>query len=278
MRPIPTRCRPTAPLLILLPLLVFLGACQSLKLNPSFDVTTEEASQVLKQMADNPVPAKRPVVVIGGYLDPGVTPAIIARRLGSYFTDVTVIPVTVGFQPTFEACRRKVIDAVEAATQEAANGQMVAVDVIGTSMGGLVARYAALEIEGKPRLKISRLFTIAAPHLGADLAELPSFNQLHIDMRKDAPFIAMIRDSESEIDYQIVSYTFLDDEIVGEENTAPSGQTPYWLDKPNIAVAHVAVFSDDRIFADMVRRLRDEAPLTREPPTPLPSGAQQSDN
>ena len=113
MRPIPTRCQSSVPLLILLPLLVFLGACQSLQVNPPS------------------------------------TPAV---------------------------------------------------DVIGTSMGGLVARYAALDIEGKPRLNVSKLFTIATPHLGADLAELPSFNQLHLDMRKGAVFIAMIRESESEID------------------------------------------------------------------------------
>jgi hypothetical protein len=277
MRPIHRRFRATVRLLPLLLLLILLVACKTLKVNPSFDVTPGEASQVLQQMADNPVPAKRPVVVIGGYLDPGVTPAVIASRLGSYFTDLTVIPVSVGFQSTFDACRRKVIDAVASANQGTANGQTAEVDVIGTSMGGLVARYAALEITGEPRLRISKLFTVATPHLGADLARLPSFHQLHLDMRKDATFIAMIRESESEIKYQIVSYTFLGDEVVGEENAAPSGQVPYWLDKPEIAVAHFTVFFDDRIFADIVRRLRDEEPLTQQPPSPLPSTAPRPD-
>jgi hypothetical protein len=253
--------------------LVLLTSCQSPKVNPSFDVTTEEASNILEQMAANPVAAKRPVVVIGGYLDPGIAPGIIAHRLGAYFTEVTVVPIIVGFQSTFDACRDTVIEAVEAATQEATHGATEGVDVIGASMGGLVARYAALEIEGRPGLETIRLFTIGTPHLGARVAELPSLNQLHLDMRKDSPFMAMIRDSESEIDYQIVPYTLLGDDIVGEENTAPSGQTPYWLDKGGSAFAHFEAMIDERIFADIVRRLRDEEPLSSEPPAPLPSGA-----
>ncbi|MFC1766418.1 esterase/lipase family protein [Planctomycetota bacterium] len=52
--------------------------------------------------------------------------------------------------------------------------QTVQADVIAHSMGGLVSRYAAMEVPGKPRLRIAHLFTIATPHQGALISIPPS--------------------------------------------------------------------------------------------------------
>jgi len=251
---------------------LLLGAvgCQPAKVNPSFDVSKRDAKRALRAMADDPRPAARPIVIIGGYHDPGVGPAAVAGKLRPYFTDVTVIRVTPGYAADFDAARALTLRRIAEATHAPADQDTVEVDVVGTSMGGIVARYAALPLDGRPRVRIVNLFTIASPHRGAELADLPAMTTLHRDMRKDSAFITMLRDREDEIDYTLVPYTFLGDEIVGQENTSLSDAPPYWLDKPDAAVAHLAAALDPRILADIVRRLRDDPPLTAPTPAPLP--------
>ncbi len=72
--------------------------------------------------------------------------------------------------------------------------------------------------------------------------------------------------------YEIVSYVHLGDEMVGQENAAIPGRTPYWL--PNIPYnpvwPHEQIMLDGRVYADIARRLRGETPYTLSPPAPLP--------
>ena len=117
-------------------------------------------------------------------------------------------------------------------------------------------------------MNVARLFTISTPHRGAKLAWVPSIDARVIDMRPDASFVAHL--NEQETTYELFPYTRLDDAIVGEENAAPPGQNAWWV--PNIpgGFSHLLASSDPRFLADIMRRLRGEAPFTRLPRHPLP--------
>jgi pimeloyl-ACP methyl ester carboxylesterase len=146
----------------------------------------------------------------------------------------------------------------------------VEVDVIGFSMGGLVARHAARPNSLGKRLNIRRLFTISSPHRGARLASLPTVDQRMIDMRPGSAFLADLNSHLSEADYELLAYTRLGDMIVGPENAAPPGMSPWWVANASFSLAHISAGADPRILADIARRLRNEPPFTTTPASPLP--------
>ena len=91
------------------------------------------------------------------------------HQFESLFDDPRIIPVSIGEKTSMEACRRKVIEAVRSRLKIAGEAETPEVDVIGFSLGGVVARYAALPDAGhQPRLKIVRLFTISSPNSGSE--------------------------------------------------------------------------------------------------------------
>jgi len=240
--------------------------------NPSFPLTTAEAKAALRQMREDPRPLERPVVVAAGLLDPGFDVQRIAgslRRVSTgddMVTSVTFMSLTTD---SFDGCRDYLIERVEQAFGTTRTRDTIEVDVIGFSMGGLVARHASRpRSDGGKRLAIRRLFTISTPHCGARLAELPTLDQRTIDMRADSDFLAALNEALADADYELFCYTRLGDWIVGVENAAPPGQTAWWVPSPPMSFAHLGAATDARILADIARRLRGEAPLTTEPPTP----------
>lgn len=276
---------------------MFLLGCGTTPTNPSFPLTTPEADKQLRAMEAEPRRLDRPVVVIDGYLDPGFGSAIIADRVRRMTPDDgQVITVNLLSCSTFDACRKKIVDAVDAAFPTDDDGQTVEVDVIGVSMGGLAARYAAMPAETVPtlapatqpasapqdapelprpsgrRLRIARLFTLASPHLGATMADAPTylFVETQRDMRIGSPFLTQLNDPSHPPEYPIIPYVRLADITVGEKNAAPPGQTPIWLNKGLLESAHAGVVNDPRIAADVCRRLRGEASFVTEPRAPLP--------
>lgn len=240
--------------------------------NPSFPLTMAEAKATLRQMREDPRPLERPVVVVAGLLDPGFDVQRIAgslRRVSTgddMVTSVTFMSLTTD---SFDGCRDYLIERVEQAFGTTRTRDTIEVDVIGFSMGGLVARHASRpRSDGGKRLAIRRLFTISTPHCGARLAELPTLDQRTIDMRADSDFLAALNEALADADYELFCYTRLGDWIVGVENAAPPGRTAWWVPSPPMSFAHLGAATDARILADIARRLRGEAPLTTEPPTP----------
>ncbi len=145
-------------------------------------------------------------------------------------------------------------------------------DVIGYSMGGVVARFAAIWKE-RP-LQIARLFTISSPLIGADRANrLPLLHPLQKHLRSGSPMLAEINATTK--DYPIFSYVRLGDEPVGIENAAVPGTVPWWLPTPAFGSPHDGAFSDPRILADITRRLRGEPALASAPAAELPGGNEQ---
>src|SRR4051812_3041561 len=167
------RMRARVSIVMMFPL--FSLACASGPENPSFPLKVTDARTALRQMEDRPKPLQRPVLVIGGYLDFGVTPSLVRSELRAVTADDRIAPVALSACNDFDDCGEKVIAAVDQASPPKDPEFPPPVDVIGVSMGGLAARYAAApDPAGKPprRLKIARLFTISSPHKGAVVAIL----------------------------------------------------------------------------------------------------------
>jgi len=241
--------------------------------NPAFSLAEDDARAYLKAQRERPLTLERPLIILAGFQDPGFGARGVERRLRAAIRNPDQMIVIHFFsEPTFDACREKVIDRVDSQFPSNDHERTREVDVLGISMGGLVARYAASETvdDGRKRLRIARLFSIGTPHTGASLAELPSWDQRHLDMRADSDFIRALNDDPFSLDFEIVPYARLGDSIVGVEHTAPPGMTPWWVPNIPFQFAHLTNASDPRILADVVKRLRGETPFTKGEPAPVP--------
>lgn len=255
-------------LLSFLSVLLTLGCAAPKRINPAFAISPVEASEVLDQMKHEPKRLSRPVLVIDGYNDAGFGSAVVRKEIVEATGDNRVSTVSCAACSTFDECRERVIAAVDRAYPTANDKLTTEVDVIGISMGGLVARYSAEPAAKGRRLRIARLFTLSSPLRGAKAAWLPSFNQLQKDMRIGSPFMKKVNDVKP--DYPIYPYVRLGDTIVGPDNASPPGQNPIWVANLALQPAHIFTVVDPRIIGDITRRLRDEEPLSKEKRTPLP--------
>lgn len=284
----------------LLPALTLLTGCSTDKhLNPSFPLTIKDAKDDLKQMRTEAVVLQRPVVVLGGWGDVfGLPPAHLAKQLRAATGDDRVIAIGFGGCTTFDACRKRVLKRIEAAFPSDSDNWTTEVDVIGFSMGGIVARYTAApppddstpevpppspdadaaatsttEDADAPcirRLCIASLYTISTPHRGSQVAKIIAPGQLAKDMKPGSEFMQTLDDYLASADFPIIPYTRLNDLTVGAFNTAPYGQDPYWIRPAPFTISHADAYRDPRLIADLARRLRDETPYTTDPATPLP--------
>lgn len=273
-KPVKMRCQ---SLLIVLgvALVGVLGGCGGgATLNPAFPVTPESARVQIAQIKRDRESTRleRPVVVIGGLLDPldrGV------NELGDRLAELLpaeqrplVIPLS-GTQTTEDA-RRRVLIAVQGAFPGIDAGETAEVDVVGFSLGGVVARDAAIARSGEARLRIVRLFTLAAPHRGTTSAEPPTFDDRIAAIRPGSAYITRLNAELPRLDYEIIPYSRLGDLIVETERAAPPGASPWWVPNLPLQRAHGEINADPRVLADIARRLRGEPALTVPPAIPEP--------
>jgi len=246
-------------------------ACAAQPINPSFPITQEQATRDMKRMAASPESLLRPLVIIGGFGDVGVVTCCVGGRFNSLVTDHRIVTVALGDCFSMEGCRKKVIDAVEAKYPSVDPATTTEVDVIGMSMGGVVARYASLPpSESGRRLRIARLFTISSPLRGSNQADwCPAVHPLISPLRHGSTLLAKINSVEPE--YPVFSYVRLGDIAVGASNASEPGQGVWWLPSPALESAHNGAMFDLRILADVARRLRGEPGWASSPPAPLPA-------
>lgn len=255
-------------------LTALLPACRSSHpAHPPLPESREQAAAALEAMRTDPAPALRPLVLVGGWGDPvwGMKP--VRKRLHGLFEGSLSLPVIVQNHflfGSFENNRRRLIAAVDEAFPSNAPGhngpshtgsnQTVPVDVIAHSMGGLLARYAAMPVDrhGAParRLNVRRLYTIATPHRGARLAFLSPLEAPARDMKPGSEFLALLDAAAPEATYELHTYARTRDGVVGWPNAAPVGHTLHWVDSPWWQRGHSDAKKDPRILADIARRLR----------------------
>jgi len=255
---------------------VALAGCSAAPTNPSFPLTHAQAQRAIERMQTDPRPLPRPLLVIGGFLDPDISPTVYRIFFRGITKRAQIITVSVGFCGSFAECRQKVIAAVDAACFSNDPLWTTQVDVVGVSLGGLVARYAAAPSPNPAhprRLRIARLFSISSPHSGAELADRIALTDFHRALRPGSEFLTTLAAQDAQADYDLYPYVHLQDRIVGARYAAPPGRTAFWLADRGPLLAHNAAIIDDRIFADIARRLRNQPPFSHFPPSPLPKAA-----
>ena len=256
-------------------MILFLAGCgTTVGMNPSFPLEAQEASATLARLKREPMWLQRPVIVFAGYQDPGYGAVSVAKRLRRLVSNPEmVISISFFASMTFDDCRRKAIEEIDAAFPSRDPKVTTEVDVIGISMGGLVARHAArddaIAAVGR-RLRIHTLYSVGTPHQGAKLAFIPTWDSRQKDMRPGSVFLERLNEDPSSQDFEIVAYGRAGDEIVGLSNTAPPGGSVWWVPNLKWGSAHLTSASDPRIVADIAQRLRGATPFTKGSPVPPP--------
>lgn len=247
----------------------FLGGCGT-GANPGFSMEPDEAELQLAQHAQEQPSLERPLLLLSGYADPGLAPEFLTTQFSDIFAEDRMIGMNFYTALTMDECRERVIERTHSAFPSTDPNQTVLVDVIAHSMGGLVSRYAAMDIPGKPRLRIARLFTIATPHQGALISIAPSLDLRVEAMRAGSDFLQTLDDAFSKRDYEMICYTRLGDVIVAPKAAAPPDYPLWWVPNLPLTASHLDAPGDPRILLDIVRRLRNQKPITVEPAPPLP--------
>ncbi len=216
-------------------------------------------------MEASPAALARPLVVLGGWRSPALQSRRLARELrrltGANPADILAISYP------FDWSINRITDRVAHRIHERWPGAEV--DIAAISMGGLVARAAAMNRgNGRPGIRIRRLFTLATPHRGALLARWLRPDPAAGAMRPGSEFLRSLDAALPGSDYELVCYARLGDYWVGARNTSPPGRDPIWAPSSGL-FSHFTVARDARIIADMARRLRAEPPLAG-PPSPPP--------
>jgi pimeloyl-ACP methyl ester carboxylesterase len=242
--------------------------------NPSFRITYGEADRARVEMSTQRRPLPRPLVIVSGYLDFFASRANLARRNLRTVIDDDRVLVVDAHPSTYPEMRQALIDAVDKAFPTDDPDYTTEVDVIGQSIGGLVASYAAAPSQdpARPRrLRVARLFAVSTPFRGSSMARRWGFTAFHRSMTPGSPFIGYVDACAARAAYEVVPYVLLGDSVIGVANAAPRGATPFWLSTQAL-FPHPESQDDKRIYIDIARRLRGETPFSTPPPAPLPDG------
>lgn len=258
------------PLLLLGLCTHLLGSCHMGSDNPGFSVEVDEAKSLLAQQEQEQPSLVRPLLLLSGYTDPGIAPEYLVTQFSNIFAEDRMIGMNFYTTLTMDDCRDRVIEKTNQAFPSSDPNQTVVVDVIAHSMGGLISRYSAMDIPGKCRLRIARLFTITTPHQGALISIPPSLDPRVEDMRAGSNFLQTLDSAFPERDYELICYTRLGDTIVAPRAAAPPDYPLWWVPNIPFTAAHLNAPSDPRILLDMVLRLQNQKPVTIDPAPPLP--------
>jgi pimeloyl-ACP methyl ester carboxylesterase len=213
------------------------------------------AREDMARMRRRPVAVARPVVVLNGYHAWHGLVASLQHSLVGLVSqrETDFFDVSYGLMTCIHRVRRYVLDEIERV-----HGLEREIDVVGISMGGLVARLIAREWRGDTRhARVRRIFTLASPHRGATRAQ-----RIHIDAagRDMMPGSAMLAELNQHVHPELRCYTQLRDAVVGATNTAPPGMEPFWS-AGTVCMSHFTTVHNPVFLADIARCLRQEPPL-----------------
>jgi pimeloyl-ACP methyl ester carboxylesterase len=195
------------------------------------------------------------VLVLDGWHSPGITAWGLSRRLRRR-TGASPADVHWATYPWALSVRAAARHALRVIRRRGLQG--VAIDVVGISMGGIVARVLAAGLVGPP-VRIVRLFTISTPHRGARLARYVRPDFAARDLAPGSRLLAALDDPAATRPESIHCLALARDWFVGEENTAPPDVTPRIYPPRGLvarALAHFASIYDEDLQDDLARRLR----------------------
>lgn len=250
--------------------------------NPDFPLTAHAARLEITRMESAPAALARPVVILSGYRAPAFPAEDLASKLRKAtgagkdeiiaisYGDLGDIPSVLRYA---DAEIRRRLPGVDAGGE---------VDLVGISMGGLISRALAGGVGSSARpgpsgdrsvpaggLNVRRIFTLGTPHRGALLAEKIAPDPAAVDMIAGSDFLNELDAAIESARYELICYARLRDGWVGATRTAPPAHEPIWA-SGRLLFTHLTNHQDERLLADLARRLRGEEPLGREngpPPT-----------
>jgi triacylglycerol esterase/lipase EstA (alpha/beta hydrolase family) len=244
--------------------------------NPHFPLTVAQARRELARMRREPARAARPIVVLSGYHSPHAQAEhlrwVLQRHTSADTALVAVSYTTVTNMPAIVDVARRAI----AKWTHGLAGAPEQVDLVGISMGGLIARAVttgaplvstAGPVTRAQPVPAARVFTLASPHRGAKLADKITPNTAALDMKRGSRFLTSLDEAQAGAAYELVCYSRLRDGWVGARRSAPPGHGVIWTSGA-LWGSHFTVTWDPRIICDLCRRLRGEEPLgtPSEPP------------
>ncbi len=218
-------------------------------------------------MAANPKKLQRPVLVLGAYHAWAPVSWAMAQKVrrltGANEREVVSVPFL--FETSLHAAAVKGARVAVEAWGLGTGGASVPVDVVGISMGGLVARMvlagdnAGLGLpQEMARIDARRIFTFGSPLRGARVALRVRPDRAARDMRPGSPLLRRLDANAAGAD--LICYGQVRDRIVGATRTAPEGMEPIWSGG-TLLMSHFTTPHNPWFLADMARRLRGETPL-----------------
>jgi hypothetical protein len=240
--------------------------------NPDFHLDDAALHAEMARMAREPRPLERPVVILGGWHSPGVA---------NWSIESVLRPHTSGRKEDFLSITYPFHLSVGGAAAAAVRTMRERgfwdreLDLVGVSMGGVVARGLAAGAFGHGEMRVRRIFTIATPHRGAKIARVAVLDRCAWELRPGSKFMAGINrrnGEERNSGPELVCYGALRDWWIGARNTAPPWAQPHWIDVPpgfGRLCSHFAINHDRRVLVDIALRLRGEEPIAKcasEPP------------
>lgn len=240
--------------------------------NPAFSLTSAQATAEWERMEANPAELERPLVLLGGWRQPPPVLWTLSSRMQKLTgaDESQVLAISYLFGGSIEEIAQSISRQIDEKWPGDRANETIEVDIVGFSMGGIVARLAAKRLgpgRGAKRVKINRLFTISSPHKGAKSAWMAALDPAAYQMRAGSRLMRSLDGELKNGDFELVCYAHLNDLVVGATNTAPDGMQPIWL--PGTLVAsHFTSVSDKRILVDIARRLRGEEPFAQPGPPP----------
>jgi hypothetical protein len=235
--------------------------------NPNFHIDDAALENESARMRRELKALARPVVVLGGWHSPG---------LANWGVESVLLPHTSGKAEDFLSVTYPMKVTLRGSAEAAIEAMRARgmwdreVDLVGISMGGVLARAIACGAFGHGDRAVKRIFTIATPHRGAKIASIAILDGCAWDMRPGSRFMTDLNARNGK-GPELVCYGALRDWWIGASNTAPPGMHPHWVDVPpgiGRLCSHFAVNHDRRVLLDIARRLRGEAPIAGQAAQP----------
>lgn len=195
----------------------------------------------------------RPVLVLSGYRAPGVMGGNMARRLASLL-GAPVDDFRMISYPHMGDLDRVASAVDRVIRREFEPGQDF--DVIGISMGGLIARMLAsddyVRERGLRRLRLKNLFTMATPHRGAKIATHIHVDKAATEMQIGSARLAWLNALPR--DYALHCYAILNDITVGAQQTCVEGDQPMWV-RGTPLFSHSLITEHPLVVLDVAARI-----------------------